>query len=177
MEKIIGIEKHAGKVRKYFFTISVSVSFCMFSCSKGHSIRAYLETISTILRRENLKHIYYIATPRWLQNARREKRFILGLEFFVLQKSWFSSNWCDKNTMCNWIQEKTQLLSRRYTSDVLWRWLPNLIHPMYYLGNHGVSSEYFSFFFHPAIISLFQFEIMMTYSIFATKKDIQQLFL
>ena len=25
--------------------------------------------------------------------------------------------------------------------------------PMYYLGNHGVSSEYLSFFFHPAIIS------------------------
>jgi hypothetical protein len=48
---------------------------------------------------------------------------------------------------------------------------------MYCSGNHGVSSEYLSFFFHPAIISFVQFEIMMTYSIFATKEDIQQLFL
>ena len=44
---------------------------------------------------------------------------------------------------------------------------------MYYLGNHGVSSENISFDFRPAIISFVQFEIMMTYSIFATKEDIQ----
>jgi hypothetical protein len=44
---------------------------------------------------------------------------------------------------------------------------------MYYSGNHGVSSEYLSFVFRPAIISCVQFEIMMTYSIFATKEDIQ----
>ena len=28
-----------------YFSVSVPVSFCMFSCSKGHSIRAYLDTI------------------------------------------------------------------------------------------------------------------------------------
>ena len=44
---------------------------------------------------------------------------------------------------------------------------------MYYSGNHGVSSEYLSFDFRPAIISWVQFEIMMTYSIFATKEGIQ----
>ena len=43
---------------------------------------------------------------------------------------------------------------------------------MYILGNHGVSSEYLSLVFRPAIISCVQFEIMMTYSIFATKEDI-----
>ena len=37
--------------------------------------------------------------------------------------------------------------------DVLWRQLRNLIQPMYYSGNHGVSSEYLSFIFRPAIIS------------------------
>ena len=29
----------------YFFSVSLSVSFCMFPCSKGHFIRAYLDTI------------------------------------------------------------------------------------------------------------------------------------
>ena len=39
-----------------------------------------------------------------------------------------------------------------------------------YLGNQGVSSEYLSFFFGPAIISCIQFEYTMTYSIFATRE-------
>ena len=39
-----------------------------------------------------------------------------------------------------------------------------------YLGNQGVSSEYLSFFFGPAIISCIQFEFTMTYSIFATRE-------
>ena len=30
---------------KIFFSVSVSVSFCRFLCSKGHSIRAYLDAI------------------------------------------------------------------------------------------------------------------------------------
>ena len=33
----------AGSHGKYFFSISVSVSFCMFSCSKEHWVRAYLD--------------------------------------------------------------------------------------------------------------------------------------
>ena len=61
--------------------------------------------------------------------------------------------------------------------DVSWPGLSNRIQPMYYLGNHGVSFEYLSFPFHPAIASFVQFEIMMTYLIFATKEDIQKLFL
>ena len=32
------------KIKNYFFSISVYVSFCMFQCSKGHSVRAYLDT-------------------------------------------------------------------------------------------------------------------------------------
>ena len=44
--------------------------------------------------------------------------------------------------------------------------------PIYYSGNHGVSSEHLSFVFCPAIMSFVQFEIIMTYSIFATKLDI-----
>ena len=31
--------------QKLLFSISVSVSFCMFPCSKGHSVRAYIDTI------------------------------------------------------------------------------------------------------------------------------------
>ena len=65
-----------------------------------------------------------------------------------------------------------------YLLDSSEPWLPNPIQPMYYSGNHGVSSEYLSFIFRPAIISCVQFEIMMTYSISAeTKKTFRQLFL
>ena len=61
--------------------------------------------------------------------------------------------------------------------DVLWWRLPYIIQPMYFLENHGLSAECLSFIFSPAIIFCIQFEIMMTYSIFATKEDIQQQFL
>ena len=37
---------------------------------------------------------------------------------------------------------------------------------------HGVSSEYLNLFFCPAIFSFVQFDLMMTYSIFATRETI-----
>ena len=86
----------------------------------------------------------------------------------MIKEPWF----CNKTSFFTW--KILLLYSTHYTLDVLWRRLPNLIQPMYYSGNHGLSSEYLSFIFRPAIISCVQFEIMMTYSIFATKEDIQQ---
>ena len=57
-------------------------------------------------------------------------------------------------------------LKSRYTLDVIWS---ILIQPMYYSGNHGVSSEYLSFFFRQAIILYIQFEFMI---LFLQLKDI-----
>ena len=36
------------------FSVSLSVSFCMFPCSKGHFIRAYLDTIQMTLGEHNI---------------------------------------------------------------------------------------------------------------------------
>ena len=87
-----------------------------------------------------------------------------------------------KSQTCNYfrfylVSNQLQLHHRYYILDVLWWRLPNLIQPIYYSRNLRLSAEYLSFIFRPAIISCVQFDIMMTYSIFATKEDIQQLFL
>ena len=44
---------------KILFSVSLSVSFCMFPCSKGHFIRAYLDTISMTLNMYLVNQLIY----------------------------------------------------------------------------------------------------------------------
>ena len=50
-----------------------------------------------------------------------------------------------------------------YSFDVFCSQLPIPIQPMFYLGNHGVSSEYISFFFCPVVILCTNLGIGMFY--------------
>ena len=65
------------------FSISLSVSFCMFLCSKGHFIRAYLDTIQMTL----VQMIWEVRKVRKI----REVREVLELSLVSFLESNFGS--------------------------------------------------------------------------------------
>ena len=66
-------------------------------------------------------------------SVKRENRVCILLNYYIIIKN-------------------TVLYGYPKPLDVFWPRLPSPIQPMYYLGNHGVSSKYLSFFFCLAII-------------------------
>ena len=61
------------------FSVSRSVSFCMFPCSKGHFIRAYLDTIHMALPLISDKKCLYFFDPTSFQRlGQRSKNNVIG---------------------------------------------------------------------------------------------------
>ena len=82
------------------FSVSVSVSFFMFSCSKGHSVRAYLDTIWMTLDKI-IKHIFilYINKSQIYNDEsshflRRPRKLTVSLTFTTLHSVKSTVNFC-----------------------------------------------------------------------------------
>ena len=51
------------------FSVSLSVSFCMFLCSKGHFITAYIDTIQMTLAWTATRALWLTTTDGWNLNS------------------------------------------------------------------------------------------------------------